>query len=96
MDNQKENLLRINKVKKYIEENVDQKLPLEKLAEIANFSPFHFQRIFKSIEGETGENIKTSTKIVDLTKETKTIELPFLPKVPEKNYSFTINLPSYF
>ena len=53
MNNRKEYIPRINKVKKYIEENVDQKLPLTELASIASFSPFHFQRIFKSVVGET-------------------------------------------
>ena len=53
LTNQKENLIRVNSVKKYIEKNIEKKLDLEELAAIANFSPFHFQRIFKSIVKET-------------------------------------------
>lgn len=45
--------IRINTVKKHIEANISNKLPLEDLAVISNFSPFHFQRIFKEIVGET-------------------------------------------
>lgn len=45
--------IRINTVKKHIEANIGKKLPLEELAVISNFSPFHFQRIFKEMVGET-------------------------------------------
>ncbi len=48
-----ENTILINKVIKFIEQNIDQDLPLEKLARQVNYSPFHFQRIFKSVVGET-------------------------------------------
>lgn len=44
---------RINRVIDYIEKNIDSELSLEKLAEIANFSQFHFHRIFKGIMHET-------------------------------------------
>ena len=53
MSKQEEHIIRINKVKKFIEENVDQKLSLSTLAEKACYSPFHFQRLFKSVVGET-------------------------------------------
>jgi len=44
---------RINQVIDYIASNLDDELSLEKLARVANFSPFHFHRIFKSMVGET-------------------------------------------
>lgn len=44
---------RINRVVDYIELNIDGDLSLEKLASVANFSRFHFHRIFKGIMGET-------------------------------------------
>ena len=53
MNNHKENIVIINKVKNYIAENLGSDMPLSKLAQIANFSPFHFQRLFKSIVNET-------------------------------------------
>ncbi|MBT3209992.1 MAG: AraC family transcriptional regulator [Bacteroidetes bacterium] len=51
--NRKEYLGRINKVIDYIEQNIDTQLSLKKLSDVANFSQFHFHRIFSSIIGET-------------------------------------------
>lgn len=47
-----EYIQRINRVLDYIENNIDKELSVEKLADVANFSRFHFQRIFASIMGE--------------------------------------------
>lgn len=44
---------RINRVFKYIDENLDSELSLNTVSEIAFFSPFHFHRIFKFITDET-------------------------------------------
>jgi len=44
---------RINHVFEHIEKHLGEELSLEKIAQIANFSPFHFHRIFKTIVGET-------------------------------------------
>ncbi len=44
---------RINRVIDYIEQNLDSPVNLHSLAEIANFSPFHFHRIFTVFVGET-------------------------------------------
>lgn len=44
---------RINKATDYIERNIDKKLTLDEIAAHANFSPFHFHRIFKAFIGET-------------------------------------------
>jgi len=48
-----EYLARINRVIDYIEKNLDGDLSLQKLASVANFSRFHFHRIFKSMVNET-------------------------------------------
>lgn len=50
---QKEYIYRINKVIDYIEANINTELSLEKLSEVANFSPYHFHRIFSAFVGET-------------------------------------------
>ena len=50
---QKEYIFRINKVVDYIEANLHKTLNLETLAEVANFSPYHFHRIFSVFTGET-------------------------------------------
>ncbi len=53
-DNQKnEYNRRVNEVLNFINENFAQELSLEALAEIAQFSPYHFHRIFKGVTGET-------------------------------------------
>jgi len=44
---------RINRVIDYIEKNLDGDLDLETLAGVANFSRFHFHRIFKAMVNET-------------------------------------------
>ena len=44
---------RINTVIDYIESNLKSEMSLQTLAEVANFSSFHFHRIFKTIIGET-------------------------------------------
>lgn len=44
---------RIQKVIDHVEKNIDGKLPLELLAEVSCFSPYHFHRIFHAFVGET-------------------------------------------
>ncbi len=44
---------RINRVLLYIEKNIEKPLSLDPLAAVANFSPFHFHRIFSAYAGET-------------------------------------------
>ncbi len=43
---------RINRVIDYIEQNIGEELSLDELSLVANFSKFHFHRIFYSITGE--------------------------------------------
>jgi AraC family transcriptional regulator len=51
-----EYISRINKVMNHVDAHIDQTLSLDALAEIANFSPFHFHRIFTVMTGETPGN----------------------------------------
>ncbi len=44
---------RVNRAIDYVRENLTGDLRLETIAGVANFSPYHFHRIFKSIVGET-------------------------------------------
>lgn len=44
---------RINRIFDFVESNLDKPITLEELANVANFSKFHFNRIFHSIVGET-------------------------------------------
>lgn len=49
--------LRINRVIDYIDKNYKSELNLETLAEKANFSAYHFHRIFHTMTGETLNNL---------------------------------------
>ncbi|MCR9163643.1 MAG: GyrI-like domain-containing protein [Nannocystaceae bacterium] len=44
---------RINRVVDYVEAHLLEPLPLEQLASVAHFSPFHFHRVFRAMIGET-------------------------------------------
>ena len=54
--NRQEYISRINKVMNYVDTHIDQTLSLGILAGIANFSPYHFHRIFTVLTGETPGN----------------------------------------
>ncbi len=47
-----EYVARINRVLDYIEKNLNQSFSLEEIATVANFSPYHFHRIFRFMVGE--------------------------------------------
>jgi AraC family transcriptional regulator len=54
MANQRsEYIARINRVMDYIDRNLNQELTLEELAGVANFSKFHFHRIFSAMACKT-------------------------------------------
>lgn len=50
---QKEYISRINRTCDYIEKNIDKLFTLEELAGVANFSKYHFHRVFFGLCGET-------------------------------------------
>ncbi|MFY0630128.1 MAG: helix-turn-helix transcriptional regulator [Flavobacteriaceae bacterium] len=58
-----ENIARINKAIRYIEENIQSKLLLENIARAAHFSPYHFHRLFSVVLGETVNNFITRKRI---------------------------------
>lgn len=48
-----EYIARINRVTDYIEKHLNEEITLDKIAQIACFSPFHFHRIFSTLTAET-------------------------------------------
>ncbi len=54
---------RINRVFRFIDENLESDLSLKVVAEIAFFSPFHFHRVFKFVTGETLNEYVTRRRI---------------------------------
>lgn len=43
---------RILQVQLFIQDHLDEELPLDRLARVAHFSPYHFHRIFRGLVGE--------------------------------------------
>jgi AraC family transcriptional regulator len=60
---QNEYIARINKAFDYIESNLGNQFTLQELADIANFSKFHFNRIFYGVVGETPFQFITRVRI---------------------------------
>ncbi len=58
-----EHLKRIRKVLNHIDQNLQDDLSLEKLAEIGAYSAFHFHRIFRGIIGETLQEYITRKRL---------------------------------
>ena len=77
--NKQEYLLRINKVTDYIHNNIDQPLPLQKMAGIACFSPFHFHRVFTILTGETPTDYIKRTRIEKAAQLLRNFLPPKLP-----------------
>jgi AraC family transcriptional regulator len=53
IDSRSEYTARMHRVVEHIDRHLDEPLELETLASVANFSPFHFHRLFSSWMGET-------------------------------------------
>lgn len=60
---------RVNRVLVYIKKNYSSPLSLEEMASEANFSTFHFHRIFYSIMGETPVQFQRRIRLEDSAKE---------------------------
>lgn len=67
---------RMKKVIRYIEEHLDGELPLAKLSEVANFSPFHFHRQFREY---TGVSVARLVRLLRLRRAS--IQLAFNPRM---------------
>lgn len=73
LSTREEYLKRINLVVEYINNNLDSELDLNKLADIACFSPYHFHRIIKAFLGEpigsfiTRMRVETAARLLRYT-----------------------------
>lgn len=81
---QKEYIFRVNKVIDFIDSNIDKTLNLATLANVANFSPYHFHRIFSAFTGETLNSfikrlrIEKAASLLLNNAETPVSEIAFL------------------
>jgi AraC family transcriptional regulator len=62
-DSRKEYLSRINRVQDYVKNNFDSDLSLDVLAEIGCFSKFYFNRVFRSVVGESLGNFVSRNRV---------------------------------
>lgn len=60
---QEEYIKRINKVLSFIDENLNKELSLQKISNVAFYSPFHLHRLFKAITNETLNSYITRKRI---------------------------------
>ncbi|MGC9471925.1 MAG: AraC family transcriptional regulator [Bacteroidales bacterium] len=79
---------RISKVIDYIEVNIDTKLRLDELADIAMFSKYHFHRIFKNI---TGETLNDFIKRLKMIKAYRLLKIDKAITIKELTYSLGYN-----
>lgn len=90
---QKEYIFRINKVVDYIDNNIDKSLNLDTLAEVANFSPYHFHRIFTVF---TGETVNGFVKRIRVEKAARLLIIENDVPISEIAYSCGYNSTSVF
>jgi len=84
---------RINEVLNYIENNLDEELPLFEMAKIACFSPFHFHRIFSSMTGETINNYINRKRIEGIASS---LMMGSEADLTDLSYKFGFKSPSSF
>jgi len=63
---------RLLRVLVHIQQHLDEPLPLERLAEVACFSPYHFHRVFK---GMVGESVKEYVRRLRLERAASRLKL---------------------
>jgi len=69
----------MHRVLQHIDEHLDQQLELDDLAEVANFSSFHFHRLFTAWMGETlGEYLRRRRLVTAAQRMAAQPRLPIL------------------
>lgn len=81
---------RINTVIEYIGNNLDKEMDLNKLAEVSNFSVYHFHRIFRAIVGEPIGAFVVRIRVETAARLLRYTELP----VQDIAYNVGYNTPS--
>ncbi len=88
---------RINRVIDYINKNLDEELSLDKLAEVASFSKFHFHRIFTAFTGDTlNDFIKRIRLQRTLMKLMMNTEMPITEIALSTGFSSSANFSRVF
>lgn len=83
---------RINKVIDYVNSPLNKSFSIEELAAVANFSPFHFHRIFMAV---TGETLNAFTNRVRLEKAARLLKFARRP-IADIAYESGFSSPAIF
>jgi AraC-type DNA-binding domain-containing proteins len=91
-----EYLKRINLIVEYINNHLDENIDLEKLAEMVNFSPFHFHRIMKAFLGEPIGAFITRMRIETAARLLRYTEIPIVDIAYKVGYGMPSSLSKAF
>lgn len=69
---------RILQVQLFIQAHLDEDLPLDRLARVAHFSPYHFHRVFKALVGEGVHEYVRRLRLEAAAVALKTTERPII------------------
>lgn len=81
----------VEKVQKYIEENLDQSVTLDTIGTAVGASPFHLQRVFKATTGMTPRQYAEECRLAAVKKQLKN-GLPVTEALYEAGYSSSSRL----
>ncbi len=82
-------LSRIGKVHNYVNENLNKKISIAELANVANFSSFHFHRIFQALMNESVNNYINRIKLEKATQKLSYTDKPILDIALDCGFSST-------
>jgi AraC family transcriptional regulator len=89
VDSRSEYVARMHRVLEYIERHLDERLELETLAGVANFSSFHFHRLFTAWMGETLGDYVRRRRL-----ETAALRLVAQPRLPVLQVALSVGFGS--
>ncbi|MBY6037520.1 AraC family transcriptional regulator [Fictibacillus nanhaiensis] len=98
---EREQQKQVFRVVDYIEDHLEESLSLEKLAQISTYSPFHFQRMFKGMIGETPANyvkrlrLEKAAHLLIYDRQTSVTQIAFMCGFTSLSY-FTYSFQAYF
>src|SRR5258708_34790012 len=84
-DSRAEYVARMHRVLEYVDQRLDEQLELDTLAKVANFSSFHFHRLFTAWFGETLGDYVRRRRL-----ETAALRLVAQPRLPVRQVAVAV------